>query len=173
MKWFVFEKIFDWKLFLKKWSMINQHCFKEWIGAGRAPSHSLKQCWLRPMLPAGNSPAQASATYAQMLSIGVETCLCFLLKTSYYPMDIHYVMFWLYFSVYWSLHCLQTFSWRLFFCTWILSLARIGYRLYGPSFCSERLLLINFPQMSELNTLWQIVFGVWCHWWPFIICVVI
>ena len=34
--------------------MRNQHCFMEWVGAGGAPSHFLKQGWLILMLPVGN-----------------------------------------------------------------------------------------------------------------------
>ena len=41
MKAFQFRQIFDWKLFLMVWSMINEHCYKKWNAGNMAENHFL------------------------------------------------------------------------------------------------------------------------------------
>ena len=45
MKSFVFWLKFHWGLFLSFLLAITQHCFRYWVGAEKATSHYLNQCW--------------------------------------------------------------------------------------------------------------------------------
>ena len=45
-KIYKFRSIFHWCLFPRVQLTIFQHWFRQWLGAGQAPSHYLKQWWL-------------------------------------------------------------------------------------------------------------------------------
>ena len=81
-----------WRLFLRIQSTINQHWFREWLGADQATSHYLKQWWLvywriYPPLGLNELSKKIMVTASTVLQLKHLLCLlverCHTLKQAY------------------------------------------------------------------------------------------